>query len=1190
MMGRTDDVVNTLGNCGRKFGVWLAVSALILSLSGCAKQRAELSIKKAKANIEQAREWKADTFDESKGALKAAEDALKAAEQSLAGGQASAALASAGDAVKQSKQAIDSARTRYADRIREEARKAVQVARINDGDKENPELFKKAEASLQVAEEKYNKQKYEDCITASKQTIDAVDQLLAHLKNTAVNKLDELKGLVKELEKQEAEKYQPQAIVKAKENVENIEKKINVDRDYKQAIILAGSAITAAQDGIVETKKSKANLEMRNIESKIAEARADEAAIYTPDRLAAAETAYQELMANYLNNQFDTVLNLVPQLKQQVEELVTVTRIEATKDKIATVEKSIKTLKDEDVQVHLPGRVEVMEKLLEEARSYFNNNDFDTAKEKASEGLIENDRIIVAFDNLTQKTIEDAEFAVGTARQTLEKVESFFVTKPLPNVADQRIEVRRQAETTNLNAQRDSANRLLRDAKEDRSRRQFKNAIGRARQAQQIADAVTNRTFRIVAEHALLAIQDEVSELERQGARKYASRPLSQVQALVEETQRLLNEDKNRQAAEVTAKARAYVESVKQLLAQRAIEEKKRTEELLRRIEGTAPAPGIITVKHESPGGGSGNNKEAMAEMAADELRRTPLVVAQAPAGAAIGTRPEPVASDAGRNVEPATGSGPFEVGTPAASQVAGDSPDALSSENSAEAIRQRVESMLADEQRLFDIRKYQPNAIRQAREKLQESANALVAQEYLKALQAAEEAQRILLKAEQNAARAATKENLDAAADKINLAEAAGAIMFAPAQLTEAIRLYHQAEKLLARGEYLKARDVSAQALTAAEDARLYNVNKARDLASLSTRYGGWKASHPYLVEAEQKAAVAEELLDNPQTAAEGQELAKEAVKLAQMALDHARDYTFQERLDNIYRALNQALRAGANYFNVEEVKRLIAEINVARSEYCTRNFDAVEMRLKDIEAGLARVIETTPLVLEQNLKENTARLNALIEAGAEDYMAQEVDDVKTLMNRSVVDFRKRDYASSYTNLKEAIALTNRIEERLQEQVYFDSVTELFAQLDKAFRDFEGVISYNPTFLKKLVTTPHGRPAAINLTAGRATPNDFKDTVKDIYLRAIHLKPPKTQQATHEQVVLAIKYAYTAAENFQKLYLLDQVSNQDAYEIIDTAYEQIRKARELRAEVQLKLIDPQARTKVVRAEKIVNF
>ncbi len=87
------------------------------------------------------------------------------------------------------------------------------------------------------------------------------------------------------------------------------------------------------------------------------------------------------------------------------------------------------------------------------------------------------------------------------------------------------------------------------------------------------------------------------------------------------------------------------------------------------------------------------------------------------------------------------------------------------------------------------------------------------------------------------------------------------------------------------------------------------------------------------------------------------------------------------------------------------------------------------------------------------------------------------------------------------------------------------------------------------------------------NLTAGRATPNDFKDTVKDIYLRAIHLKPPKTQQATHEQVVLAIKYAYTAAENFQKLYLLDQVSNQDAYEIIDTAYEQIRKARELRAE-----------------------
>jgi hypothetical protein len=44
-----------------------------------------------------------------------------------------------------------------------------------------------------------------------------------------------------------------------------------------------------------------------------------------------------------------------------------------------------------------------------------------------------------------------------------------------------------------------------------------------------------------------------------------------------------------------------------------------------------------------------------------------------------------------------------------------------------------------------------------------------------------------------------------------------------------------------------------------------------------------------------------------------------------------------------------------------------------------------------------------------------------------------------------------------------------------------------------------------------------------------------------------------------------------------------------DAFEVIETAYNQIRQSRQLRAEVQLRLIDPQARTKVIRAEKIVN-
>jgi hypothetical protein len=802
----------------------------------------------------------------------------------------------------------------------------------------------------------------------------------------------------------------------------------------------------------------------------------------------------------------------------------------------------------------------------------------------------------------------------------------------------------------------------VKDAASSRDAKEFKKAIEQAKDAQGVSEAVVNSTFGIVAQHAVLKIQDEISQLERMGAGTKVPQQLAQVKELVEQTQKLVTEKQNRDAAQMAAKTRAYVENVKQELARVAVNERNRADRLIRRIEGntggaSAPAPSAGGAPrrgavNEYPGGSDLNNKEAMlAEaLAASRCDVEPRVMAQvgvgtppnvdgyngssapldnrsapggtfmtsdkasnvrinpapgAPTGAIVGTRPEPVvptrdtqgnASASRGAYEGPTGSGPFvalsavQGGASDGAAIGGGAAEAPApSADAAMALSAEVERVLADEIRLENIRRYEPAAIEAARQKLDESSQMLQKQDYLGALSAAEQAQRIILMAESNAARRAAIQNLKAASNSINLAEAAGSVMFAPAQITEAIRLYEQAQAFLDRGENLKALEASEQAMVAADDARLYNVNKARDLAALSTRYGGWKASHPLLVEAERSASNAEKLLSKPETALQGQECAKLAVYQAQLALDHARDWTYQERIDNIYRALNTALRAGANYFNVTEVKRLVAEISEVREMYVTRNYDAVELRLRDIETGLARVIETTPLVLEQNLQELTAKLNALVEARAEEYMAQEVDDVKTLMNRSVIDFRRKDYQSSYVNLKNAISLTDRIEERLQEQVYFDAVTELFAQLDAAFKEFDVVLGYDRAFMKKLVATPTGQMAAISLS-GRMDPNRFRDTVTDIYLRAIHLKPPPAQEGTHQEVLVAIKFARAAAINFQKLYIMDQLSKPDAYDVIDTAYNQFERAKKLRAEIQVKLIDPMSRTKVIRADKSVNF
>lgn len=1231
-----------------KTAAWFAVAALALSIAGCSKQRAELALKKAKNNVGIAKGWEAAKFDESKAAFEQAGKLVAEAEGQVAGAPAQA-LTTAQEAVKQSKAALDGARTRFADQRRTEARNALEVARKNDGQQENAKLYEEASAMLTKAEERYNKQKYEDAITNASQAIDKVEQLLASLKNNSTNMLADLKQKQTELRSDnvKADQFLPNAIIKLDDSVNQIDKLINTDRDYKQAIIKARAAAADAEANINESKKRHSRQWLTTLESGIAEAISEEAPIYAPEQLKPVQESFEDTLKGFYDNQFDSVLQAARDLKPKVDKLILVTRIEATRDKIATVNRGVTNFKDQDIERYLPGRVKAMEDLSGQAQDLFNNADYNGAKEKANQGLVEQDRITAEFDSLAEKTIATAQQAYDASRQTFDKMLGFFTGATAMVAVDQRIDARRQTETADLGSRLSAALDGLNKSKGDRAQRQFRKSIEQAKDVQGISDAVMNGTFKVVAEHALLSIQDEVSALERQGAREEASKQLNQVQQIVEQAQKLINEKQNREAAEYTAKARSYLENVKQQLARRAVEEKGRADDMIRRLEGGAGSSTPAAGGREYPGGSDLGNKEAMfAEVAA--IAASPaaaLTVAQAtvpqnqsyvgahydgaahntnrqypqgtfmtdqpwsagnaselntgaPTGAIIGTQPEPVVntheavgqSSSRNSYEGTNGAGPFvATGGGAAPDMGAGGATAGADQYGVQSVTDQVYEILMDDQRVVDIQKYQPNAINVARAKLKESADALAAGDYSKALAASKEAQRVIIDAELKAARAAARQNLKMAADRINLAEASGAAMFAPAQLSEAINLYNQAESMLTMGESIQARDLSQQALVASDDARLYNVNKARDLAGLSTRYSGWKSSGPELLSAEQGAAIAEDLLRNPATAAQGQAIAQQAVVFAQVALDKSRDYSFQERIDNIYKALNTALRAGANYFNVAEVKRLIAELATARDEYCTRNYDGVELKLKDIEARLARVIETTPLVLQENLTDLTEKLNALVVAGAENYNAQEVDDVKSLMTRSAIDFRKHDYYSSYSNLKSAMKLVDLIEERLQVQVYYDAVTELFAQMDKAVYDFRIVLNRDRVFIKKLVSTETGQPASIAL-AGSTSPNVFKDRVNDIYLRAIHLKPPKGLEGTHDEVIVCIKYARASAENFQKLYLLDSVSKPDAYDIIDTAYNQYNKSKLMRGEIQVRLIDPEARMKVIQADKIVNY
>ncbi len=1205
---------------------------------------------KAEKNLKTALEWNADKFDESKAAYEQAKATFAAAQQSKDRAQAQ-------DAAEQSEQAMELAKTRFADQQLKAAEQAMNVAQINAANRgETQDTYTESQAILDEAREEFKTEGYEKSIDKSSDVIVRVNRMLAPVQNQAENDLAKLNNAVEALVKAEGETYTPQDVDRAREATRQITEKIESDRDYKQASLLAGSALGDVQSATIEAKRQHSESDLLKLEEKVAEAMAEEAPLHVPDQLQTVQDRYLALLRNNNEKQYDAVLEGARNLRPQVDELITMARIEATKDRIRRVEENIARMRAQNVDQYLPGRITAMETLLAQSREEFNNNNFQGAKLEANNALIEYERISASFDALAEAQLQDAATKVGASKEAYERMKVVFGPSATP--IDARMESRYQVQASDLGTQLNAAIQALSVATQNRSAKEFRKAIEQAQQSAATADQVANGTYRLVAQNAVLGIQDQISELERQGAREFASTSLADVQQMVKSTESLLKANRSREAAESAARTRAALENVKQELAHRASAESAVVDQIIRRIEGgAAPSPAAGGLNRLSnpqrqlpygqyPGGSDLDNKESMLQevtAVANSLpAQEPIKFAQThtghpinstgwtgsgavisnrtmpdgtfmtsgkptnvflgtgqPTGAAIGQRSEPVVntyeatgayrSESSLAYEGPTAPGPFvatagldapdpnvAVGlVPAAAQMAG--------------VHAQIDEIMQDTQRAKDLQDFEPQSIEAARLKLDESASALASQNYTQAVQLAQDAQRLIFAADRNAAKQGSSQDLQAAADRINLANAAGAAMFAPAQVNEARRLYDQGNAFMKSGDYHEARKVAARAVIAAEDARSYNVDKARDLASLSVRYGGHEASSPALNESNRLSDIADDMMRNPETAAQGQEVAKQAVMLSQIALDHARDYTYQERLDNIYKALNSALRAGANYFNVVEIKRLVAELAIARDQYCTRNFDAVELKLKDIEARLARVIETTPLVLEENLLETTEKLNALILAGAENWMAQEVDDVKSLMNRSVIDFRKHDYQSSFMNIKNAMQLTDRIENRLQEQVYFDAVTELFAQMDDIFHKFQPVINHPPAFLKKLISSQWGQPKALEL-GGRMNPNEFKDAVNDLYLRAIHLKPPASQEAIHTEVLIAIKHAKVASENFQKLYILDQVNMPDAYDIIDTAYNQIKKAQTLRGEVQVRFIEPQARMKVIRAEKIVNY
>ncbi len=1150
----------------------LAMTLIIgasFTFTGCGKPLAKWDMNKAESLIHQSAQWDAAKYDQSKSAFEQAEKSLSGARSAYNGNNVDEARTQAKEAVTYAKSALEAATAQFSAQEREAAKKAVEVARENDAQFESVELFKQTEEELTKLDRAYEKQKFEKSIKIAAHIQENVRILLAAKKSAADTRLAELQDLRSELAAAKASVYNAPALNLLDEKIASFMTQVVKNRAYKKAITEMTKTVAETHEAIAETKRRCCEHLLDSGQKQLDNALANEADLFAKANLTICQKLMTETLKAYWDKQYDTAIPSAEKLLGDAQRLVYEACIESTRDKIEKAKNDRNELEAQNVEKYISGRIAGINELIDKANLLFANNEFQSAKATALTALDDLKELDESFNDLSGNELEKANAVEAISKKTFTRMNDIFSSDQLWASA----EARRLINEANLAARLDEADQLLKSAAEARDTKNYSKAIENGKLASSKASDIENDIYGITARYALLRVQNELSVLERQNSLNLAPVQTAQVAAYVNEAQSLLDKKDPRAAVESAARARSYIENVKQEMTRRTIVEQNRAEHMVRRIEtGNA--------RSDNPGGSDKSRYESMSNTGGNGIAGVP-VTNTVPAAA---TTNNPLSENqSAASYEKPTLGAPFVAKKPVV--------DLGPQPNSVHGLWNQVENMINDEHRIQHIRRYYPASLAEARTAIQESHRMLEAQDYSGAFEAATRAQRTILEAESKAAKKAAASNLATARSRMSMAKSAGSQLFAPDKMNEAENLISEAQKMINAGNNVQAYEVSRRALEAAETARNYNVVKARETGALALRYGGQMNSHPLLTDSQINADLAEKLLKHPKAECrlEGQEIAKLAVYQAQLALDHARDWSFQERIDNIYKALNTATRAGANWFNPVEVKRLIDELHTARCEYNTRNYDAVELKLNDIEAGMARIIETTPQILEQNVSEQTDRLNALLDAGAENYVPQDIDDAKSFMNNAVIDFRNESYGSSYQGMRKAIEKVDNVELAMQEQVYYDAVTELFSQLDLALVKFSNVTEAGPAFIKRLVTSPTGSRASISLS-GRMNPNEFYDAVNDIYLRAMHLAPPKGQEGTQDKVLLCIKYCRTAAKNFQKLYIMDHFDPRAADEVVDTAFDQLNKCKRMRSDIQFNEIDKYARTKVFAAEKIVNY
>jgi hypothetical protein len=568
---------------------------VVVAFTGCGKDKAaETRLTKAQSSYETLQ--RLDGAKHDSAGMQRLQNLIDQGNQQRAAGNAEQALTLAKEAVALVDELEPRVRSAQSRALFQRAQDDVQVAETNNL-RSDSERWSRIQQLMQNLNDARSNNKEADVIRIADEVRAEVDAGVAQVRNRADSAKIEARDMLDQLRAQGGTIWDQPSVTRTESELRNADQIYEVEKNYERAEQSYKAAQDLARTGIRNTQEAKSRRAIEDIENSLAISLDEGARELTADEYNRVSDVLRQMNDDFDTGRFESVLASANQWVPRAETLVEDTKRAASAKRIAEIRTAIEDFQTGQVETYLPGRLARIEELHENARIAVQPDTveaFDQVREIYRQASNEINRLEGDFRELANAAIRRAETRLNAATTVYNEVETIFAPRNSSTGFGKQSE--RTAEPTDdareaarieLGADlRQTADEIQR-ARQAVESGEYSRAIIAAREQEQRADDILARTYRVIANNAVIQLAGLISAYERDGAAIYSPAEYQRANDGLQAVRDAIAAGDYPRAVDLAGNTRADIDLMGQAVASKAVEDIRQARSIYTDILGS---------------------------------------------------------------------------------------------------------------------------------------------------------------------------------------------------------------------------------------------------------------------------------------------------------------------------------------------------------------------------------------------------------------------------------------------------------------------------------------------------------------------------------------------------------------------------------------------------------------------------